>query len=200
MYHIFYFLLCLVYISSCIFSLLSIIYPCGISCIPNPTNRLHQPNPIRLARHTGSKNARPHNQHNTSRLCRPYSVCCFRSLRNLLLSLRLLLAFHLFLHDLAADLQCFFCRISFRVRESFPSEGAAGSARTLRSVLPLKAQAQLLFCCCVSFLCLYNCRFPFHRFRIRSHFFFHRLLQFLFQLFFFFYLFIFFRSSAFSML
>ena len=57
---------------------------------------------------------------NTSRLCRPYPVfCCFRSLRNLLLSLRLLLAFCLFLHDLAADLQCFFCRVAFRVRESF---------------------------------------------------------------------------------
>ena len=112
--------LCFIQTSRRIFSIFTIIYSGHITRIPNPTNRLHQPNPIRLARHTGSKNARSHNQHNTSRLCRPYPVfCCFRSLHNLSLSLRLLFAFHLFFHDLAADLQCFFCRVAFRVRESF---------------------------------------------------------------------------------
>ncbi len=149
---------CLFKISFRPISIFTIICPRNVARIPNPTNRLHQPNPIRLARHTSSKHASSHNQHNTSRLCRLYPVF-------LLFSLSFAICFclsacfsrsNLFRHDLAADLQCFSlsgCLLRPRV---LPSGDAAGSARTLGSILPLKGRRslRLLFCCCVSFLCL----------------------------------------------
>ena len=59
MYHIFYFLLCLVYIPLVYFRSSPLSIHVVSPRIPNPTNRLHQPNPIRLARHTAPKTHAP---------------------------------------------------------------------------------------------------------------------------------------------